>query len=706
MPFNLIQFSLALQHKMTNWEYCERLITHRTTCDECNGDLVLSNDDPAEVTLYTREGTKYAQHYHKECPNRWCRKTFFHGYSVKKDTKVYDSMNHQTKVLVISQETAFSTDFCYELTLHVLHNNASFQGYADVYNQLHNYNNAGIKRADVNRKRVATAFFLYGFLEFTSRNKILHEFKVGDNWLEDTILDYYSVIKEHFSNHWTDKHTCSVSNCTTMMVSDGGMKINRKVCGAKFSAVRKFSNTGKAILTGCTASPVPDSPFCSKHVHAESPVVLVENLSRTTKERLRDFRTKHQKSNLQLPNDSVYIIQAVHSSRISKKNIEFSVQFAGFPDSILCWEPAKVLPKFIVDFYSDPKNLKKQIPGPRVLKTTKLKNGTEMYVELVWDPKDSTKEILELDENLFDIDADKLCEDELKSSCNTRKTKDKRDRRHTAGILISCKPCGIIPHVDELFGSESIKQVHESIIEFLGTVKSETRKSLKLWLYDDMCHLKPYSEKLQNRETSDFSEMFASLSKAVDKFHFVGHKKTDIYCQENCNPKTELMKLNMGDVNSPACEQAFKWINSFTNLKSMNESRFKFFLVYLIDLHNLHIEGKVSLLANPLNENREVEILANTIQLIDLDQKCTQETQTLNIEKEMCKTSVTLEDCYNTDKDGQLSCKFCEGKYTRVGHMKNHCETKHNIIIDLICKCGQLFNDTTRYSRHKKSCKK
>ena len=86
--------------------------------------------------------------------------------------------------------------------------------------------------------------------------------------------------------------------------------------------------------------------------------------------------------------------------------------------------------------------------------------------------------ILELDEDLFDIDADKLCEDELRSSCNTRKTKDKRDRRHTAGILISCKPCGIIPHVDELFGSESIKQVHGSITEFLGTVKSETRKFL------------------------------------------------------------------------------------------------------------------------------------------------------------------------------------------------------------------------------------
>ena len=92
--------------------------------------------------------------------------------------------------------------------------------------------------------------------------------------------------------------------------------------------------------------------------------------------------------------------------------------------------------------------------------------------------------------------------------------------------------------MDEIFGSESIKQVHGSIVEFLGTVKPETRSNLKLWLYDDMCHLKPYAEKKQNRETSNISEIFASLSKAVDKFHFVGHKKSDVYCRENCNPKT------------------------------------------------------------------------------------------------------------------------------------------------------------------------
>ena len=50
----------------------------------------------------------------------------------------------------------------------------------------------------------------------------------------------------------------------------------------------------------------------------------------------------------------------------------------------------------------------------------------------------------------------------------------------------------------------------------------------------------------------------------------------------------------------------------------MNESHFKFFLLYLIDLHNLHIEGRVSTLANPLNENRDIHLIANNIGKINL----------------------------------------------------------------------------------------
>ena len=55
----------------------------------------------------------------------------------------------------------------------------------------------------------------------------------------------------------------------------------------------------------------------------------------------------------------------------------------------------------------------KKIPGPRINWTTHVSNGTEMYIELEWSQTDLTKKVFEMEESLFDIDADKLCEDEI-----------------------------------------------------------------------------------------------------------------------------------------------------------------------------------------------------------------------------------------------------------------------------------------------------
>ena len=113
--------------------------------------------------------------------------------------------------------------------------------------------------------------------------------------------------------------------------------------------------------------------------------------------------------------------------------------------------------------------------------------------------------------------------------------------------------------------------------------------------------------------------MFADLPKAVDKFHFPRHKKTDKYCQESCNPNKVLKDLEIEKLNSPACEQAFKWFNEFKNIKSMNEPRFKFYLLYMIDLHNMHIEGQVQVKANPLNIDREMILTEMKTKIISKD---------------------------------------------------------------------------------------
>ena len=52
--------------------------------------------------------------------------------------------------------------------------------------------------------------------------------------------------------------------------------------------------------------------------------------------------------------------------------------------------------------------------------------------------------------------------------------------------------------------------------------------------------------------------------------------------------------MGFGKLNTPACEQAFNWINRFKNVKGMNEARFAHFFLYMIDLHNFKIAKSVA----------------------------------------------------------------------------------------------------------------
>ena len=157
---------------MSKWNYLQPLASVKKKCDKCGGPLSKLSDPPSEVTVYTREGTRFAQHFGQECSNHWCRVKYYFGFTTHEGQKVYDNLEENTKYIVTSNETAFALDFLYESKLHILHSNATFQAITDVYNQFHNFDEVVLKRRDLNRKRLADAFFLYGLLEMGSRSNV------------------------------------------------------------------------------------------------------------------------------------------------------------------------------------------------------------------------------------------------------------------------------------------------------------------------------------------------------------------------------------------------------------------------------------------------------------------------------------------------------------------------------------------------------
>ena len=421
------------------------------------------------MMVYSRSGTGYYQHQRKKCKNRFCNKTFFHGYTVKNGIKRYEENVLSGDILISSSQTAFSIPYLYDVTLQILHCNASFQALADVYQSLHAYNKHSQFRADLNRRRLSDGWFLYAFLELSSRFGIFPTFHAGDKWLENSINENYNKLKFNFSAVWSN-HKCQVKYCEEMMVTDGGMKLNRPVCSAKFSVIREYKHSDKKVLTGCTNMPSPDSKFCSLHYNVESPVLLKESLSSESISRLYNFRSRTKQTQVDLPDDDLYVVESILEKKSSKSKILYLVKWAGFPTSESTWEPEQHIPVFISKFYENPNNLGKNLPEPRIKHTQKVANGSEVFHYLEWGAETSGEWIAD---SLFDLDMDRVIENV--SSCNTRKViclyfiiliftllifkvKDKRDRRHTCGILVSSKPCGVVPHWDELFSSESITQ--------------------------------------------------------------------------------------------------------------------------------------------------------------------------------------------------------------------------------------------------------
>ena len=154
-------------------------------------------------------------------------------------------------------------------------------------------------------------------------------------------------------------------------------------------------------------------------------------------------------------------------------------------------------------------------------------------------------------------------------------------KRTTAGVLALVSSCGLFLAVDELIGSESLKQV----LTFLYAVFCiHGITPPKVLAYDDACHLLRWWQ--LRSYMSKFIRWLLDEKKVqlvVDRFHFKNH--VGIFCKkwvdpEKCSalgPKTQ----------TEAAEQSFSWLaRSKHTLRHMNEGKFQFMVLHLMEQRN------------------------------------------------------------------------------------------------------------------------
>ena len=214
------------------------------------------------------------------------------------------------------------------------------------------------------------------------------------------------------------------------------MKPHRKVCAAKMSGVKIFEKSGVKTVTGCTKIPAPKAKFCNDHKNEETPCILGNKVQKST------------------TGDNVYTVESILDTRVKQGKKCYLVKWSEFPVSQSTWELESSIPAFIRKYYERKTNFGKKLPNP-VIKRSKNVGKNTIYHFLSWEGESGGSWI---DENIFLQDEINNLKDSETSTCNTWKDVDKRSRRHTCGILIGAFPCGVVPLIDELYGSESTSQ--------------------------------------------------------------------------------------------------------------------------------------------------------------------------------------------------------------------------------------------------------
>ena len=90
-------------------------------------------------------------------------------------------------------------------------------------------------------------------------------------------------------------------------------------------------------------------------------------------------------------------------------------------------------------YEADPSRLGQQLPKPKI-KHTKQVGGTLIH-KLSWGNEVGGEW---LEDDWFQTLSENLTSESTNVSCNTRKSRDKRERRHTVGVFLGAFPCGII----------------------------------------------------------------------------------------------------------------------------------------------------------------------------------------------------------------------------------------------------------------------
>ena len=152
--------------------------------------------------------------------------------------------------------------------------------------------------------------------------------------------------------------------------------------------------------------------------------MTASSVSSRTRQQLRKYRTDTA-SYAEAEQEEVYIVESI----MEIKSKEVLVKWVGFPNPT--WENENGIPKFIRNYYEkNPAKLGKVLPNPKIKHSKTI--GETVIHKLSWGDEPGAEWISEDFFKLLD-DNGEITESTESTSCNTRKSRDKRQNVHSVG---------------------------------------------------------------------------------------------------------------------------------------------------------------------------------------------------------------------------------------------------------------------------------
>lgn len=618
---NALLTCLPPSHGMT-------LVTDRVTCVVCDGPLCDVADD-ISVPLYSANGIMNDV---KLCSKRCCKCDASHYLSYAQGgTVLAESVQRpypectDARFFHITKSVVWERSVLVEYETQCFNSHTGFETFISEYTFKYGALPTSEARA---RMALSHVFYAWSFIRWRAELKMPSiDVRFGDavgrdgelSAMDETLLKWMPDMCEAFTRRWGSQHDAGVcrnpESCTCQAV-DGHVKARRRVCANPYARIRDCGSLGKLVLN-CSHSPLPGSKFCrscrdaaarsgkeglvgaagieatnflsqsacipcdDEEPDGEQSVAAAYRLQRAKEAAAKGAAVEADEKDVWLVEELLDHKPATiagqckpscslgdgHRACVNKhKRRMFKVKWVGWGDSFNQWVCEYDVGREAVSEYDAAR--KEAAEGRRQKHAGSLAaaccavagGGSEDFVLKAADAK-SFKEL----------------------GCGNLKEFQYGERKHTsAGILALVSGCGLFLKIDEIYGAESITQLHYFLFEAYH--KNGITKP-KVLVYDDACHLLKF---LQNRPNSILCRaLLRGMEICCDRFHFPNHKSA--WCKANVDPgKVDVPGFDKA--NTQAAEEAFAWLARSKHIfPNMNEAHFLFFMLRIAHLRNVQL---------------------------------------------------------------------------------------------------------------------